>query len=80
MSKDGGPIADSSGDNSDAFTNNKDRFLLSVDCPERMKWFDSLLEVNGEEFDSACRGVLKILFGFLEVTMITRSSSETTSL
>jgi len=44
-------------------------FLLSVDSPDRMKWFDELLSVDNEAFDKVCRSILLTLFALMEDAM-----------
>ena len=41
-------------------------FLLSVDSPDRMQWFNDMLEVDGPSFDKACRVILSSVFQMLE--------------
>ena len=44
-------------------------FLLSVDYPDRMQWFNDLIEVDGQAFDKVCRSVLLKIFRFMEEAM-----------
>jgi len=44
--------------------------LLRVNVVDQMKWFDELVAVNENYFDSVCRSILMSIFLFMQDAMI----------
>ena len=44
--------------------------MLSIEEPDRLKWFEALVVVNETVFDAVCCSILRRLFSFMQEAMI----------